>query len=155
MSNLEKFSAPQGGRVIVLSIKPKYADLILSGEKTVELRRSWAAENVDLIVIYASAPIQKFVGVVSVSEVVRTKPAKLWNYCVAHGGALSRRELNDYMNGKDEGFAVLLEKVWRFDFGIAPKKAISTFSPPQSFRYISVAELRKIRQLAERSGKKK
>lgn len=138
---------PPVGKAIVLSIKPKYAELILSGSKTVEFRRVWAAESVDTIAIYASAPIQKLLGVVQVSDVVRAKPATLWGYCSKRGGGLSKAELSAYMNGKDAGFAVLLNDAKRFSQGIDPYKVIKDFSPPQSFRYMTAAEIRKLEKL--------
>ena len=124
MTNLQKFSSPQGGKTIILSIKPKYADLILAEKKTVEFRRVWAAEFVNTIVIYASAPVQKIVGVVEVSEVVTERPSKLWDYSRTRGGGLTRAELSAYMKGKTRGFAILLGEVVRFDGGIVPSRLI-------------------------------
>lgn len=147
MTNSRKFSLPLDGRTIVLSIKPNYADLILAGTKTVEFRRAWAAEKVDAIAIYASAPIQKIVGIAQVSDVVATKPSRLWDYCKKRGGGLTRSELFDYMDGKAEGFAVLLHDVKQFYEGIPPSHVIPDFSPPQSFRYMTASEVRKLKKM--------
>lgn len=147
MTNSPKSSAPQAGRAIILSIKPQYAELILAGSKTVELRRVWAARRVDTIAIYASAPIQRLVGVVKVMEVVRAKPTTLWGYCSKRGGGLSKAELSAYLDGKDTGFAVLLMDVRRFSQNVDPRKVIKNFSPPQSFRYLENAEIRKLEKL--------
>jgi len=147
MTNSAGFSTPPVGKAIVLSIKPKYAELILAGSKTVEFRRAWAAEQVDTIAIYASSPTQKLVGIVQVSEVVRAKPATLWNYCSKRGGGLSRTELLAYLNGKEFGLAVLLDSVKKFRQGIDPRKVIKDFSPPQSFRYMTVTEMRKLEKI--------
>lgn len=139
---------PQAGRTIVLSIKPKYAALILAGTKTVEFRRAWAVEKVDTVAIYASAPIQRIVGVVRVLDVVSAKPTLLWGYCKKRGGGLSRSELFAYMYGKTKGFAILLHSVRQFDQGIVPSRVIEDFSPPQSFRYMTAAEVRKLERVA-------
>lgn len=147
MHNLPKFSLPQGSRAIVLSIKPEYAELILAGSKTVEFRRVWAAESVDTIAIYASAPIQRLVGIVKVAEVVRAKPTTLWSYCSKHGGGLSRAELSAYLDGKDTGFAVLLMDARRFSPSVDPRKIIKDFLPPQSFRYLANTEIHKLEKL--------
>lgn len=138
---------PQGSRAIVLSIKPQYAELILAGSKTVEFRRVWAAESVDTIAIYASAPIQRLVGIAKVADVVRAKPATLWGYCSKRGGGLSKAELSDYLDGKDTGFAILLMDAKRFSQGVDPRKVIKDFSPPQSFRYLADMEIRKLEKL--------
>ena len=148
MTSLRKSSQLPLGRTIVLSIKPKYVDMILAGTKTVEFRRAWAAERVDTIALYASAPIQKIVGVAQVSDVVTAKPSLLWDYCKKRGGGLTRSELFAYMDGKLKGFAVLLRNVKQFDQGIAPSRVITDFSPPQSFRYLVAAEVGRLEKIA-------
>jgi predicted transcriptional regulator len=147
MTNSQKFLMLPGGRSIVLSIKPQYAELILSGTKTVEFRRAWAAESIDTIVIYASAPIQKLVGIVRVTDIVRAKPTALWSYCSKCGGGLSKSELLAYLEGKDKGFAVLLRGAKRFSKNVAPETLIKDFSPPQSFRYLTNTEARRLEKL--------
>lgn len=144
MTNLIKSSKQQDGKTIVLSIKPKYAELILSGSKTVEFRRAWAIAKVDMIAIYASSPVQKLIGVVQVSELVREKPTLLWEYCSKYGGGMSKIELSMYFKGKEAGFAIFLKDAKRFSQSIDPKKIIKNFSPPQSFRYITAAERQKL-----------
>lgn len=144
MTSLEESSTPQVGKTIVLSIKPKYADMILAGTKTVEFRRIWAAQKVCNIAIYASSPIQKLVGLVQVTDIVRAKPTTLWGCCSKRGGGLTKSELMAYFDGKDTGFAVLLKNAERFVQSIDPKKVIKGFSPPQSFRYMTAAEVRKL-----------
>lgn len=147
MTSLQKSSSPQVSKTIILSIKPRYADLILSGTKTVEFRRAWAAKSVDTIAIYASSPVQRIVGVVQVAEVITAKPMLLWDYCKKRGGGLSRSELFAYMRGKTHGFAVLLRGVRKFDHSIVPSRVIEGFSPPQSFRYMTATEVRKLERI--------
>ncbi len=148
MPNSRKCYVSQGSKAIVLSIKPKYANLILLGKKTVEFRRAWAAHEVSTIAIYASSPVCGLVGVVSVSEIIRAKPKLLWTYCSKQGGALSKGELSGYFEGKETGIAVLLEGVRRFSQTIDPRRIINGFSPPQSFRYLADSELMKLEQAA-------
>lgn len=155
MTNLRKSLQPQAGKTIVLSIKPKYVDLILAGTKTVEFRRAWAAEKVDTIALYASAPIQKIVGVVQVSDVIAAKPSLLWDYCRKRGGGLRKSELLAYMDGKAKGFAILLGNVKQFDQGVAPSRVMTDFSPPQSFRYMTAAEVRKLEKIAMQTRPKR
>lgn len=111
MSLFQESLSPQGGRAVLLSIKPKYADLILAGSKRVEFRRSWAAQDVSMIVLYSSSPIQKIVGTVEVDEIVVASPTSLWRTCVERGGGLTREELRSYFADKSQGVAVLLGKV--------------------------------------------
>lgn len=150
MSHSLKFSPPAAGRAIVLSIKPKYADLILQGVKTVEFRRSWASEPVDLIAIYASAPVQRIVGIVKVSEVVEATKTRLWGYCCERGGGLLRRELREYFKGKSKGYAVLLTEVQRFEKPLLPIAIFQNFVPPQSFRYMTSDELTNLQKASQK-----
>lgn len=147
MPPIQKSLLPPGGRAVLLSIKPKYADLILQGCKTVELRRSWAAQPVGMIVIYASAPVQKLVGVVAVREVKEQSINELWKTSQAHGGGLTRKELQTYYEGKRRGLAVMLADVKQARTPADPKELLPSFTPPQSFRYLDEAELKSIEQM--------
>ncbi|RXZ36090.1 ASCH domain-containing protein [Oxalobacteraceae bacterium CAVE-383] len=136
MSLFPKSSPPPSGRIVLLSIKPKYAELILAGSKRVEFRRSWAAQEVTKIVLYSSSPIQKIVGIVEVEDVVTASATTLWKTCVERGGGLTREELRSYFSGKSQGFGLLLGNVLEFANSIEPSEIIKNFVPPQSFRYL-------------------
>ncbi len=154
MSLFQKSSPHPGGRAVLLSIKPKYADLILAGSKRVEFRRSWAAQDVSMIVLYSSSPIQKIVGVVEVEEIVVASPTSLWKTCVERGGGLTREELRAYFAGKLQGVAVLLGQVFKPAKHVEPSDVISNFVPPQSFRYLDANEYMKLeKKVSGRRGK--
>lgn len=138
-----KFSALPGGRTILLSIKPKYADLILAGSKRVEFRRSWAAQEVTAVVLYSSSPIQKLVGVAKVESVISASPTALWQTCQERGGGLTRDELRSYFAGKGKGIAVFLGEVSTLPSQVDPHDIFDHFVPPQSFRYLDPSECRK------------
>ena len=146
MPPIQKSLLPHGSRAVLLSIKPKYADLILQGLKTVELRRSWAAQPVGLIVIYASSPVQRLVGVVAVVDVKEQSIGELWKTSQAHGGGLTRKELQTYYQGKHRGFAVMLRDVKPAKTPADPTELLPEFVPPQSFRYLGELELLGIEQ---------
>ncbi|ALT78816.1 ASCH domain-containing protein [Paucibacter sp. KCTC 42545] len=155
MSLSPESSPHPGGRAVLLSIKPKYADLILAGSKRVEFRRSWAAQDVGVIVLYSSAPVQKLVGIVEVDEVIVASPTSLWKACVENGGGLTREELRTYFAGKSKGVAILLGSVHLAAKQIAPSDVFDDFVPPQSFRYLTVKEYLKIqRKVASKKGLK-
>lgn len=45
---------------IILSIKPKWAELIYSGKKTIEWRKSFPKrENIECVYLYETAPVKK------------------------------------------------------------------------------------------------
>lgn len=140
MSISQKSSPLPKGRAVLLSIKPRFAELILSGSKCVEFRRSWAKQNVDTIVLYSSAPVQKIVGIVEVKKIVVASPTSLWKMSTEKGGGLTRDELRTYFAGKLKGVAVLLGKVSIPMQQIDPSSVIKNFVPPQSFRYLEDSE---------------
>ncbi|ADP17088.1 hypothetical protein AXYL_03768 [Achromobacter xylosoxidans A8] len=153
MSLFPESSPHPSGRVVLLSIKPKYADLILAGSKRVEFRRSWAAQDVSAIVLYSSSPIRKIVGVVEVLDSIVASPSSLWMICRNNGGGLTRADLRSYFANKSKGVAVLLGKVLELPQHLEPSEVIKDFAPPQSFRYMASIECMKLEeQMKKRKG---
>ena len=122
---------------LLMSVKPDYADRILSGQKTVEIRRRfserWAGRRISL---YASAPLMSLVGEATIAQVVLDSPEVIWDKYRTQI-ACSRDEYDVYSNGKKEVFAVVLE-------GVRPYRGLVTLSymsnlvrealiPPQSY----------------------
>lgn len=66
------------GKSLILSIKPAYAEKILSGEKKYEFRKKLCRENIDKIYLYATSPVKKIVGEVEVLERCFMEKDKLW-----------------------------------------------------------------------------
>ena len=55
---------------VLLSIKPQYADKILSGDKKFEFRRLlYKSPNVKKIIIYATSPVMRVIGEFDVATV--------------------------------------------------------------------------------------
>lgn len=144
MPLFQKLSPHLSGRAVLLSIKPKYADLILAGSKRVEFRRTWAAQGVDLIILYSSSPVRKIVGIVEVDEVINATHATLWKICTENGGGVRKDELRSYFQGKTYGNAVMLGKVFKLSKLIEPSELITNFVAPQSFRYLNSKECMKL-----------
>jgi len=153
MSLFPKFSPRLNGKVVLLSIKPKYADLILAGSKRVEFRRIWAAQDVSAIVLYSSFPVRKLVGVVEVTDVVVASPSALWVICRENGGGLTRAELRSYFSEKSRGVGILLGNVLKLPKYLDPSELIRNFVPPQSFRYLDAAECVKLEKWVNAEGR--
>ncbi len=133
------------GNAVLISIHPNYVEKILSGEKRLEFRRSWAANQINYLVIYATVPVRQIVAVTQVGHVFRGSRNRLWELARVKGGGISRRKLFDYMQGRKEGVALELLKVFRIDGGISPHSLFGDeFYPPQSFRYLSQNEISKL-----------
>lgn len=134
----------------MLSVRPRFADQIVSGTKRVEFRRTWAAEPVSVLAIYSTAPVQRILGLAFVQEVIEASPSKLWHYASELGGGLTKRELFDYFDGRETGFAVLVKRVELMRTPLDPVELCGDFRAPQSFRYLTSREVRNLAQRARR-----
>lgn len=144
MSLFHESSTQPSGRAVLLSIKPKYADLILAGTKRVELRRSWPSNDIGAMVIYSSAPVQRLVGIAHISRVEECTPDQLWRIAEANGGGVTKGELDAYTKGKKVVYGVMLEYVRIASTLVDPNDIFPGFTPPQSFLYLSPKDFRRI-----------
>ncbi len=121
---------------VLLSIKPKYVEAIMNGEKRYEFRKTiFRNKNTKRVYIYASAPVKKIVGSFLIGNIIEDEPERLWEEFNKFSG-ISDVEFFNYFNGKDRGFAIEIETVEEFDTPIDPRETIQNFVPPQSFFYI-------------------
>ncbi len=124
-------------KTVLISIHPHFAEKIISGEKKLEFRRRWAVHPVDMLVIYATAPVKKIVAVASVHKVIIESPTKLWDLCQKNGGGISRRSLFAYLEGKRKAVAIELKMVVPLKKTMELSKLLDgNFRPPQSFCYL-------------------
>lgn len=127
---------------VLISVHPFYAAEIAAGRKRVEFRRRWSNQPTDVLVVYATSPIQAIIAVVEVAEVRRTSSSQLWEICKSLGGAISRARLREYMHGLDQGVALLLGGLVLPKRSIRPQEVFgSNFVPPQSYRYLRAEEV--------------
>lgn len=131
-------------RFALLSIYPRYANKILSGEKRLEFRKSWGALNGAAFVIYATAPIQKIVGIAYIKKVHQGSATTLWRLARDMGGGVSRRILYEYFRGRSGGFAIEIESVQPCSHPLSPSEFLPNFNAPQSFTYLDPATFKRI-----------
>lgn len=128
-------------RNVLLSIKPRYVNSILSGEKRYEFRkmipRSTEIENV---YIYSSAPVQKIVARFSLKDILHASPKEIWERCSQYGG-ISEEEFFEYYKGKTDAYSLSINDLEIFDEAICPYSTFKKFTPPQSFLYYDKLEL--------------
>ena len=136
MSLFQESCDSHGGRAALLSIKPKYADLILAGSKRIELRRSWPDGGIGVLVLYSSAPVQRLVGVAYIEKVRIEPPDKLWKLAEEFGGGVTRDEFDDYFHGKRKTFGIMIKSVDIAEDQLDPKRVFEEFVPPQSYMYL-------------------
>ena len=100
---------------ILLSIKPNWADLILEGKKTVELRKQWTkANDVERIYLYASAPLQKIVGWIELQQAVCEDVADLKRDS-EEGSCVSSEDFDAYFKDKEKGWGLFISRAQKMN----------------------------------------
>lgn len=139
-----------GKSVVLLAIKPKYAEAILAGRKTVEFRKTVFRRPPQYVVIYESFPIMKVVGYFHVGHLDEDAPARLWNRHKTHGG-IEREDFDEYYRKSPVGVAIVLKDVSVLKVPIT-LAALDGQRAPQSFRYLSPKHLSKLMRMAVKRG---
>jgi predicted transcriptional regulator len=127
-------------RDVLMSIRPLHASKILTGQKTVELRRKFPelTTNGAIALIYSSSPVRAIVGYARIKRVMKLPVPRIWK---EHGAAacISKGEFESYFAGLTYGFAILLEGVRPLKKRVMAKDLELQFGivPPQSYRYVT------------------
>ena len=120
---------------VLLSIRPKYAELILSGKKRYEFRRTiFRKPEVKKVIIYASSPVSKVVGEFEIDCILSSELSELWRMTMEHAG-IDKEYFENYFTGKEVGHAIKVKETKRY----SNYKELHEFNinrPPQSFAYI-------------------
>lgn len=126
-------------RAIILSIRPKYAEKIFKGEKTIELRRVRPKElqKGSLVLVYISSPVKCLYGAFTVKNIIEEPLNKLWTK-VRKRAALDRQEYNAYFNNARRGIGIVIAQAWCLSSPLKLKQLQSKhgFCPPQCFQYL-------------------
>lgn len=136
-------------RPLLLSLRPRHAEAIVSGRKSVELRRRRiAAPPGTSVILYASAPVKAIVGTARLVSCEVTSADAAWQ---AHsvGLAVDREEFEAYLDGRQACLLLLID-VQRLHRPLTLKqlRQDQPFQPPQSYRFVSSRDPLAIRELA-------
>lgn len=134
----EVFSYLNPGRkkdLVILSIKPEYSSQIINGTKLVEFRKSIFNTNIKKVLIYSSSPSRKAIGLMIINGIDKDTPQNLWNAYKSVGG-ISKDKFFEYFKGKSEGYAIQIEKVYKFENELNLHFLINDFTAPQLFMYL-------------------
>lgn len=138
----------------IISIRPNFAEAILSGRKTVELRRRIPSVQVgSRLWIYATRPTASVVGVSSIDTIFRGTPQAVWEtYCDRI--AINRIDFDRYFDGAREAIGIRLSQVQRIQpIGIEQLRVWKKgFHPPQVLARISASEARRLFQISVFEG---
>lgn len=125
-------------RDILLSIRPRFADAILAGEKTHELRRRFAnAHPGTRVIIYASGSRRAVVGMFTIAA-IQSMPTWIIARRRRRATTLSAGEIREYLAGSKAGVLIEVANPVRFEqpLSLTEARALFGIEPPQSYRYL-------------------
>ena len=121
---------------VILSIRPKYARMILSGAKRYEFRKCiFKNRHIEKAYIYETSPTKKIVGIFDIGDIIRASPKDL-SYQFGHLSGMNEAEFFNYFQDTQIGFAIEIKHLMSLDTPIDPREKILDFTPPQSFCYL-------------------
>ena len=125
---------------LLLSIRPRFAELIFTGLKTVELRRMRPRIGKDDVAfVYVSSPVKALAGAFEVEEVVSDSPRSVWRQFGSMTG-ITKAEFTSYYAGRKIAYAIRIRRYWRLNAPIRLDKLRKDrhgFHPPQGYQYVS------------------
>jgi len=134
----------ENSRILLISVKPKFAEKIMSGEKTVELRKS-APLNIkkgNVILLYVTSPVKELWGYCQIDNIIKDNPTDLWKKVKKTAG-ISEKEFFEYFKNYENGYGLVIKNIRN----IEPielenlKLSINGFYPPQTYCYINRKDL--------------
>lgn len=122
---------------VLLSIKPKYAELIRSGLKKYEFRRKIFKKTSGCkIFIYSTSPVKKITGVFDASIIHQDSPYRIWDMFGEYSG-ISEEDFFQYFRGCETAYAIEIRNLVIFEKPHDPSNYFLEFTPPQSYRYFN------------------
>ena len=125
----------------ILSLKPQYVELILSGKKTVELRnRVVRMEPGTVIWIYATRPVGGIVALAELDSIVHDTPAEIW-IRYEREMCIDRDHFDSYINNRGAVSALILSSVRELKQSMTLdwiRRSTGNFQPPQFYSRLSL-----------------
>ena len=125
----------------IISLKPQYAELILAGEKTVEMRnRVVRMEPGTAIWMYATRPVAGIVALAELDSVVHDTPAEIW-VRFEREMCIDRAHFDSYINNREPVSALILSSVRKLKHSVTLdwiRRSIGSFQPPQFYSRLSL-----------------
>lgn len=131
------------GSVALLAIKPRFADAIIAGRKTVEFRKTRFSQPPQYVVLYASTPVRQIVAYFKVAYIKELTPLGLWRQ-FRHVGGIEYDEFFQYYGDRPHGCAIVVATVWKLTKPARLGHLHPRGSAPQSFRYLNAGSIRRL-----------
>ncbi|WIB77984.1 ASCH domain-containing protein [Curtobacterium sp. MCPF17_002] len=129
-------------RSVLLSVRPEFADALLAGTKTAEVRRRFPAIAVGTtLYVYASSPSKQVIGTLRTSAVHRVPRQTVWDRFKRMIG-IDRRYLDAYLHGVEHAAIIEVDtpSTWTRPVSLAELRAHVAVEPPQSYRYLNISQ---------------
>ena len=121
--------------VVLLPIKPRYAEPIMDGRKRVEFRKTLFSQTPTHVVVYASSPIKKVLGFFEVADLDVDEADALWSRH-AEAGCIDHKDFRQYYERHESGVALGVGRV----VALGHPQELAALGigrrPPQSFMYL-------------------
>ncbi|TYA14693.1 ASCH domain-containing protein [Paenibacillus faecis] len=120
---------------VLLSIKPEFVEMIFSGEKKYEYRKTiFKRKDISRVIIYATAPVSRVVGEFEIDTILFEDVNTLWEETKTDAG-IDEKFFFDYFTEKEKGYAIKIKKYKQY---LKSRKLNDVYhsTPPQSFAYI-------------------
>lgn len=127
-------------KLILISVKEKYVRQMLTGNKTIELRKAKPkAEPGDTIIIYTTQPRKAVTAIALVQNIIVVTPDEMWKQ---HSQSLgvTKAEFEEYYKNQKKAVGIQLMEITPLNGEIllsAIKLIHPKFSPPQTFKYLN------------------
>lgn len=123
----------------MISVRPRFADALLTGSKCVELRRRKPGiEPGTRVWFYSTLPVGKVVGVGLLKEVVLAPPEALWHR-FSHCAGLEQNAFDGYFGKLSRGVALMFSEVAPLIEPLdleAMRLLKPNFQPPQFYQWV-------------------
>lgn len=133
-------------RALLLSVRPRFAESIITGTKIAEIRRQRPGVQRGMpVVIYATLPTAAVVGTARIAGISSGSPADLW---AQHRGqvGVNREEFDSYLDGAPIAYILILAEAQRLSVPLSlhDLRASVDFQPPRSFQYLTRDKLHQL-----------
>ena len=129
---------------VLISVKLQFSQLIVTGKKTVELRKKIPANLPGRkVYVYSTCPDAKIIGFFEVQSVESLPIVKLWERVRALAG-MKEEDFFAYYTEKEQGYAIFFHEFVELKTPVtleALRKRNPGFVPPQNYHYINPNEL--------------
>jgi predicted transcriptional regulator len=126
-------------KFMMVSIKPKFVEKIIEGEKLIELRKCKPnVNNGDYLIIYATTPIKAVVAYAKIKSISYEPISDFW---FEHGDktGISFNEYQSYYNNQSHAVGIEFEDLQILSTIIeldTLRRRHGIFNPPQTFKYL-------------------